>query len=152
MSHVKFPSLKIAYMAWVILTLITAGHGFMTGEYQSTISLPVDKAGHLLADPTHHQIWSRLVIISLCTVVCLIILVGILVWQTSQRKKWAIWILTIIACWQVYNYTNTLFHIANTYSKIFSMPSWLFDAIGSLLWLYIMFVGGKSIAENRTSK
>lgn len=144
----KFPSLKMAYLIWVLLIVVTTVYALITGEYQSLMSLAVDKAGSLPDDISHQQMLLGFIVISLGAAIALIIVAGILVLKASKNKKWAIWTLTILALWQAYDSIYSNFLLNRMYPGTIEIGNWLLDVICSIIWLYIIFAAHKLTAES----
>jgi hypothetical protein len=139
----RFPSLKMAYLIWVLLIVVPTIYGLITGEYQSLMSLAVDKAGSLPADFSHQQMLLGFIVISLGAAIALIIVAGILVLKASKNKKWAIWTLTILALWQSYDSIYSNFQLSQMYPGTIGIGNWLLSVICSTIWLYIIFAAHK---------
>jgi hypothetical protein len=143
----KFPSLKTAYLIWVLILAITTGYGLVTGTYQSHMSLAVDKAGDLPNGFTHQDMLFSFIAISLGVAVALILVAGVLVWKASKNIKWAIWVLTIFALWQAYDSVYTNVQLDQMYPGIIGLNDWLLGITCSLIWLYMIFAAHKLKSE-----
>jgi hypothetical protein len=139
----KLPSLKLAYLSWVTLLVVTTGYAFITGAYQSTMSLAVDKAGILPDGFSHQQMLLAFIAISLSAGSVLVVISGIFVWQASKNKKWAIWLLTIFALWQAYDSVHANFQLSEMYPGTIGICDWLLGITSSLIWLYVIFAAHK---------
>lgn len=135
----KPPSIKVAYLVWVALVVIATSYGLSTGSYQESMSLAVDKAEPLPDGLTYERALQYFIVISLGAAVVAIVALAFLVWSSARRKRWSIWLLSFAAVWQAFDSINGVYHLQEMYPGTIGAGDWVIGAIGSLIWLYILY-------------
>jgi len=145
----KLPSLKAAYWAWLCLYMSSAAYNLITGRYQSTISRLAAQAATSLPGLPPERLTHILVGTAVALDAAYIIVIGLLVSKVSQNRKWAIWVLTLLAILPLLGVAYFVAVLARTQAAKIGVADWIFSALYSAVWLYIIFAA-HSLKPDRT--
>lgn len=126
-----------AYLAWIIIGVISWIISWFTGELHNLMGQAVD----LVYDPSsglsRDQRVLSFIIISLVYWIVSIVISGLLVFFTNKRKAWAKYLLTAFCMYQIYYEISGHLTIADTYNYSFGIQELFLGAL-SLTAVVIM--------------